>query len=173
MRLLVMRVHPDLSPRIMSGFLSQTLSSVFATRSWQVLWQSKPFLRRQKLSEKLRSTNRLRKLQKLRSLSRAECRPITRINFLKENRPDTNQSFTTKEVKTSPLRSTINAGTSATHQAVDPEKDLPDADAGTRALILPRAGNHVGFNAGNSVIFEFIASSYRFLLRLQQDRCIA
>ena len=78
-----------------------------------------------------------------------------------------------KEVKTSPLRSMIDAGTAATHQAVDPEEYLADADAGTRALVLPQAVNHVASNAGNSFIFKLIASSRRLLLRPRQDRLIA
>ena len=79
----------------------------------------------------------------------------------------------TKEVKISPLRSMIDAGTAATHQAVDPEEDLADLDAGTRALVLPRAVNHVVSNEGNSVIFESTASSLRLLLCPRQDRLIA
>ena len=93
------------------------------------------------------------------------------MKILKDKRPNTNQSSTTKEVKTSPLRSTIDAGTADMHQAVDPEENL--ADAGMRALVLPRTMNHVVFNAGHSVIFESIVSSRRLLLRLQQDRWIA
>ena len=75
------------------------------------------------------------------------------MNILKEKRLDKNQSSTTKEVKTSTLPSTIDAGTAATHQVVDPEENLADADAGTRALELPRAVNHVASNAGNTAIF--------------------
>ena len=67
----------------------------------------------------------------------------------------------------------IDAGTAATHQAVDPEEDLAEADEGTRALKLSRAVNHVASNAGSSVIFELIASSRRLLLHLRQDRLIA
>ena len=95
------------------------------------------------------------------------------MNISTEKRPDTNQSSTTKEVKTSPLRSIIDAGTEATHQAVDPQEDLADADAGKQALVLPRAVNYIASNAGSSVIFELIVSSRRFLLRPRQDRLIA
>ena len=95
------------------------------------------------------------------------------MNISKEKRPDTNQFSTTNEVKISPLRSTIDAGTADMHQAVDPEEDLADADAGTRALVLLRAVNHVISNAGNTAIFESIASSRRLLLHSQQDRWIA
>ena len=123
--------------------------------------------------KKLQRANRLRKMQELRSRTRTICRPITRINILKEKRPDTNQSSTIKEVKTSPLGSMIDAGTAATPQAVDPKEDLADADAGTLALVLPRAMNHVASNAGNSEIFELIDSSRRLLLRPRQDRLIA
>ena len=91
------------------------------------------------------------------------------MNISKEKRPDTNQFSTTKEVKQSPLRSTINANTAATHQAVDSEEDLADSNAGTRALVLPRSVNHVVSNAGNTAIFESIASSRRLLLRPQPD----
>ena len=76
-------------------------------------------------------------------------------------------------MKTSPLRSMIDVGTAAMHQAVDPEEDLVDAVAGTRALVLPRAVNHVASNEGNSVIFELIASTRRRLLCPRQDRLIA
>ena len=70
-----------------------------------------------------------------------------------------------KKVKTSPLRSMIDAGTGATHQAVDLEEKLADADEGPRALVRPRAVNHVASNAGKLVIFELIASSRGLLQR--------
>ena len=67
-------------------------------------------------------------------------------------------------VNTLNLRLTIDAGAAAMNRAVDPKRDLINADAGTRAQVLLQAVNHGAFSASNLVIFESYASSRQILL---------